>query len=72
MSFFEIAWSSDRVVSLEAHCIFCCYVSHGFTVVWDCTAHFCEKIRVFQADVYLNSSAWNNRIGEIALLLVLG
>ena len=42
----------------------------GFTVVCRWTAYYCEKIRVFQADVYLNSSAWNNGIGEVALLLV--
>ena len=43
----------------------------GFTVASNWATYYCEKIRVFQADVYLNSSAWNNRIGEIALSLVL-
>ncbi len=42
----------------------------GFTVACNWAAYYCEKIRVFQADVYLNSSAWNNRIGETAPSLV--
>ena len=52
--------------------IFAVFGVSGFTVASNWTAYYCEKIRVFQADVYLNSSAWNNRIGEITLLLVLG
>ena len=52
--------------------IFAVFGAGCLTVACLLAAYYCEKIRVFQADVYLNSSAWNNRIGEISLLLVLG
>ena len=51
---------------------FCCFWCKWLNCRLQLAAYYCEKIRVFQADVYLNSSAWNNGIGEIALSLVLG
>jgi hypothetical protein len=43
------------------------------TLEWiEATECYCEEIRVFKAGNRLNTAAWNNKIGHLAILLVIG